>query len=153
MKSLMQTRLITGLTKYSRPFSLISCRPNELQASLTGGGGSTSAVNSFKVFDRESKLKQKSRAARKDLDKNRITDYLRDEVSFGLVDRLRDIRRKYDQIVEFGAGPGSLVKPLLDFYLPQKIILTDSCRKPSYLCLPLQSAIRVWFVGFYLIPL
>ncbi|KAA1088886.1 hypothetical protein PGTUg99_033771 [Puccinia graminis f. sp. tritici] len=128
MKSLIKTSSITGLTKCSRPFSLLTRRPNELQASFMGTSGTSSATNPFKVFDRSSKLKQKSRAVRKDAEKTRITDYLRDEVSFGLVDRLRDIRRKYDQIVEFGAGPGSLVKPLLDFYLPQKIILTDSCR-------------------------
>ncbi|WAR55825.1 hypothetical protein PtB15_6B568 [Puccinia triticina] len=97
-------------------------------ASSMGAGGPTSSTpNPFKVFDRSSKLKQKSRAVRKDIGRNRVTDYLRDEVAFGLVDRLRDIRRRYDQILEFGAGPGSLVKPLLDFYLPQKIVLTDSC--------------------------
>ncbi|POW22699.1 hypothetical protein PSHT_00899, partial [Puccinia striiformis] len=128
MRNPIKPRQIQQLAKHSRSFSLISRRPNELQASLIGGGGTSGAANPFKVFDRSSKLKQKSRAVRKDLEKNRITDYLRDEVAYGLVDRLRDIRRKYDQIVEFGSGHGSLVKPLLDFYLPRKIILTDSCR-------------------------
>ncbi|KAH9472022.1 hypothetical protein Pst134EA_002650 [Puccinia striiformis f. sp. tritici] len=128
MRNPIKPRQIQQLAKHSRSFSLISRRPNELQASLIGGGGTSGAANPFKVFDRSSKLKQKSRAVRKDLEKNRITHYLRDEVAYGLVDRLRDIRRKYDQIVEFGSGHGSLVKPLLDFYLPRKIILTDSCR-------------------------
>lgn len=90
-------------------------------------GSSKASANPFKVFDRSSKLKQKSRAVRKDVNKSRITDYLRHEVSFGLVDRLLDIRKRFTQIVEFGSGPGSLLGPLLDSYLPKKIILTDSC--------------------------
>jgi len=128
MKSPIKTTLIARLTKNARSVSLVCGRPNGLQASFAGTGGTPGTANPLKIFDRSSKLKQISRALRKDADKTRITQYLRDEVSFGLVDRLRDIRRKYDQIVEFGAGHGSLVKPLLDFYLPQKIILTDSSR-------------------------
>ncbi|PLW41606.1 hypothetical protein PCASD_05416 [Puccinia coronata f. sp. avenae] len=129
MNSPNKLRLVAGIPAYSQSFSSFSRRPNDWQAHFTGAAdGATGPANPFKIFDRSSKLKQKSRALRKDVHKTRITEYLREEVSFGLVDRLRDIRRKYDQIVEFGAGPGSLVKPLLDFYLPQKIILTDSCR-------------------------
>ncbi|KAI9610098.1 hypothetical protein H4Q26_007096 [Puccinia striiformis f. sp. tritici PST-130] len=105
MRNPIKPRQIQQLAKHSRSFSLISRRPNELQASLMVEAGLVARRTH-----------------------SRITHYLRDEVAYGLVDRLRDIRRKYDQIVEFGSGHGSLVKPLLDFYLPRKIILTDSCR-------------------------
>ncbi|MBW0485057.1 hypothetical protein O181_024772 [Austropuccinia psidii MF-1] len=86
------------------------------------------SLSSMHIFDRQAKLKQKARVIETDTEKSRLTDYLRQEVACALVDRLVDIRRKFSEVVEFGAGAGSLVKELTEYGL-DRIILTDSSKE------------------------
>ncbi|KAJ1978856.1 hypothetical protein H4R33_005875 [Dimargaris cristalligena] len=62
---------------------------------------------SLLIFDREHKRLQKDRAAA-DPTSSREVDYLRDEVARQLVDRLRDIKRRFPTLVELGAHSGHL---------------------------------------------
>lgn len=73
-----------------------------------GGPGSP-----FTVFDRQAKLLQKSRAAKKNNGQSsRDTDYIRDAVTINLCERLYDIKRNFPTIVDLGSGAGNLVRHL-----------------------------------------
>ncbi|CAG8827654.1 26099_t:CDS:2, partial [Racocetra persica] len=56
-------------------------------------------TSAFTVFDRKAKKLQRDRAAL-DIEASKQVDYLKDEVAYRLVDRLLDIKRKYDTIVD-----------------------------------------------------
>ena len=80
----------------------------------------------FTIFDRAAKTAQKERAARRRLietssdgtqkvgdeasrgEASRLTDYVRMTVAESLAERVQDIKRDYETIVELGAGPGYL---------------------------------------------
>ncbi|KAI8454669.1 S-adenosyl-L-methionine-dependent methyltransferase [Phakopsora pachyrhizi] len=103
-----------------------SIRPMLRRIRLFSSSDQISSTESFKVFDRSSKLRQISRSLiRNGPDHNRQTDYLRKQVSVGLVDRLLDIRRRYDEIVEFGSGAGYLLDELYESYPIKKLTMTD----------------------------
>ena len=67
--------------------------------------------NSLVVFDRNTKIRQRTRAAR-NVVLSRLTDYVRDEVASSMVDRLLDIKRRFKTIVDLGSGAGHLIKQL-----------------------------------------
>ncbi|KAI8323000.1 S-adenosyl-L-methionine-dependent methyltransferase [Martensiomyces pterosporus] len=67
----------------------------------------------FEVFDRSAKRMQRDRAASRWED-SREVDYLKDEVAARVADRLLDIKRRYHQVVELGAGCGHLAKSVDD---------------------------------------
>ncbi|KAJ1975516.1 hypothetical protein H4R35_003114 [Dimargaris xerosporica] len=75
------------------------------------------------VFNRSHKRQQKDRAAQH-LENSRQTDYLRNAVAEQLVDRLRDIRRRFPTIVELGAHSGFLCRHL-DPEMTDKVIQCD----------------------------
>lgn len=56
-----------------------------------------------------------------------MTDYVRDEVAAGMVDRLLDIKRKYKEVVDLGSGAGHLVKELGSDTGTEKVLMTDGC--------------------------
>ncbi|KAF2139672.1 uncharacterized protein K452DRAFT_275150 [Aplosporella prunicola CBS 121167] len=58
---------------------------------------------SFDVFNRRTKLLQRERAA-SNAQQSREVDYLRDEVAFRLCERLLDINRRFDKVLDLGAN-------------------------------------------------
>jgi NADH dehydrogenase [ubiquinone] 1 alpha subcomplex assembly factor 5 len=74
------------------------------------------------IFDRNAKKLQRDGARRHP--ENKDTDYLKDEVAERLVDRLLDIKRRFDKIVDLGSGAGHLIKHL-DQDLTQEVLQTD----------------------------
>ncbi|KAF2834710.1 S-adenosyl-L-methionine-dependent methyltransferase, partial [Patellaria atrata CBS 101060] len=65
----------------------------------------------MEVFNRKTKLLQKERAAR-DVETSRRVDYLRDEVASRLCERLLDINRSYDHILDYGANACNIARIL-----------------------------------------
>ncbi|KAK7733399.1 hypothetical protein SLS57_000414 [Botryosphaeria dothidea] len=57
----------------------------------------------FEVFNRRTKLLQRERAAA-NAEKSREVDYLRDETAFRLCERLLDINRRFDRVLDLGAN-------------------------------------------------
>ncbi|XP_011502528.1 PREDICTED: NADH dehydrogenase [ubiquinone] 1 alpha subcomplex assembly factor 5 [Ceratosolen solmsi marchali] len=82
----------------------------------------------IQVFDRNSKLLQRERAA-KALDV-KIYDYIKDEIGCRLSDRIFDIKRKFNSVLNIGCGRGHVSK-----FIPKesvnKLILADL--SPSWL--------------------
>ncbi|KZT28639.1 S-adenosyl-L-methionine-dependent methyltransferase [Neolentinus lepideus HHB14362 ss-1] len=90
---------------------------------------SPNTVGPYQVFDRYAKRLQKDRSARRDDgEKSRTTDYVRDEVADRMMDRLLDIKRKFNTILDLGSGPGHLSK-LLDAEITKKVVMLDSSEK------------------------
>ncbi|KAK6511935.1 hypothetical protein TWF481_000838 [Arthrobotrys musiformis] len=71
----------------------------------TGGAGS------LQIFDRCVKRLQRDRAAA-NFEESRNVDYLRDEVANRLVERLYDINRSYENVLDLGAGACHLARAL-----------------------------------------
>ncbi|XP_071834640.1 arginine-hydroxylase NDUFAF5, mitochondrial-like isoform X2 [Apostichopus japonicus] len=64
------------------------------------------------VFNRKAKWRQRDRAAKaEDVE---IYDYLKDEVAYRLVDRLRDVTRTFPVAADIGSGRGHIAKHLTD---------------------------------------
>ncbi|KAF8530905.1 S-adenosyl-L-methionine-dependent methyltransferase [Gautieria morchelliformis] len=82
-------------------------------------------VGPFQVFDRHAKRLQKDRAAaRAGGARSRTVDYVRDEVADRMMERLLDIRRRFDTIVDLGAGAGHFSR-LLDREITRKVRMLD----------------------------
>ncbi|KAG2156366.1 S-adenosyl-L-methionine-dependent methyltransferase [Suillus clintonianus] len=80
----------------------------------------------YKVFDRTAKRKQRDRAVSRDAGVgSRTVDYVRDEVADRMMERLLDIKRKFDTIVDLGSGPGHFSK-LLEPEKTRKVLMIDS---------------------------
>lgn len=74
-------------------------------------GLATATKGQFTVFDRATKLRQRSRAALK-VDASRKADYLRDEVSLRTIERLGFILREFPRVLDFGCHSGNFIKSL-----------------------------------------
>ena len=77
-------------------------RPYAIQA-----GGAPIA----EVFSARTKWMQKERAAA-NIPQSRQVDYVRDEVAFRLCERLLDINRRFDKVLDFGANACNIAKVL-----------------------------------------
>lgn len=86
--------------------------------------GSKTVPSSFQVFNRETKRLQKERAA-SNAEGSRQVDYVKDEVAFRVVDRLLDIRREFNEVVELGSGCGHIAKHV-DTDMMKKLIMCDT---------------------------
>ncbi|KAK7696151.1 hypothetical protein QCA50_000802 [Cerrena zonata] len=87
------------------------------------------SVGPFQVFDREAKRIQKDRAASRDNgERSRTVDYVRESVADSMMERLLDIKRKFNTILDLGSGPGHLSK-MLDSSTTTKVIMLDSSEK------------------------
>ncbi|KII95277.1 hypothetical protein PLICRDRAFT_48238 [Plicaturopsis crispa FD-325 SS-3] len=83
-------------------------------------------VGPYEVFDRAAKRLQRDRAAAQNGGaSSRMVDYVRDEVADRMMERLLDIKRKFNTILDLGSGPGHFSK-LLDTDKARKVILLDS---------------------------
>ncbi|PVF94775.1 S-adenosyl-L-methionine-dependent methyltransferase [Serendipita vermifera] len=91
----------------------------------------------FAVFDRAAKRIQRDRAALKDGgESSRTVDYLRNEVAERMIERLLDIKRTYNNVLDIGSGPGHFSK-LIESKLTKKVTLMEMSdhllrRDPDY---------------------
>ncbi|EPQ58979.1 S-adenosyl-L-methionine-dependent methyltransferase [Gloeophyllum trabeum ATCC 11539] len=86
-------------------------------------------VGPYQVFDRHAKVLQRDRSATRDGGaRSRTTDYVRDEVADRMIERLLDIKRKFNTILDLGSGPGHFSK-LLDAEVTNKAVLLESSEK------------------------
>ncbi|KAG0301186.1 hypothetical protein BGZ98_008556 [Dissophora globulifera] len=85
--------------------------------------GSKTVPSTFQVFDRETKRQQRERAA-SNTEHSRQVDYVKDEVAFRVVDRLLDIKREFNEVVELGSGCGHIAKHV-DTDMMKKLIMCD----------------------------
>ncbi|EMD40369.1 hypothetical protein CERSUDRAFT_110965 [Gelatoporia subvermispora B] len=98
-------------------------------ASVASSNINPGSVGPFQVFDRNAKRLQKDRAAARDGGKrSRTVDYVRDEVADRMIERLLDIKRKFNTVLDLGSGPGHLSK-LLEPQTTNKAIMLDSSEK------------------------
>ncbi|KAF1816112.1 S-adenosyl-L-methionine-dependent methyltransferase [Eremomyces bilateralis CBS 781.70] len=88
---------------------LFRLRPAALH--VRGYAVQTPGAPTLQVFDRHTKWQQKERAAQ-DVETSRKVDYLRDEVAFRLCERLLDINRNYDKVLDLGANACHIAKAL-----------------------------------------
>ncbi|KAI5288709.1 hypothetical protein KEM54_004983, partial [Ascosphaera aggregata] len=65
----------------------------------------------LEVFDRRTKWLQRERAG-SNVDLSRRTDYLRDEVAARMCDRLLDIKRDFDHVLDLGANSCNIANAL-----------------------------------------
>ncbi|EKM59932.1 uncharacterized protein PHACADRAFT_115300 [Phanerochaete carnosa HHB-10118-sp] len=87
------------------------------------------SVGPFQVFDRKVKALQKDRSAiLEDGKRSRTVDYIREEVADRMIERLLDIKRRYNAILDLGSGPGHLSK-MLEPHMTRKVVMLDSSEK------------------------
>ncbi|KAI0920776.1 hypothetical protein AcV7_002811 [Taiwanofungus camphoratus] len=102
--------------------------------SLASISSSASSINPntvgpFQVFDRNAKRLQKDRAAMKEGGvRSRTVDYVREEVADRMMERLLDIKRKFNTILDVGSGPGHLSKLIMP-QTTNKVVMLDSSDK------------------------
>ncbi|KIM25179.1 hypothetical protein M408DRAFT_74685 [Serendipita vermifera MAFF 305830] len=83
----------------------------------------------FAVFDRNVKRIQRDRAASKNGgEDSRTVDYLRNEVADRMIERLLDIKRTYNSILDVGSGPGHFSR-LIESKLTKKVVMLDMSEK------------------------
>lgn len=104
--------------------SITSHRSYATASGVSPRFAASSPQSPFAVFDRNLKKLQRDRAA-SDPARSRLTDYVKDEIAASMVDRLLDIKRRFPQILDIGAGPGFIAKHL-DMDITQNLIMTDS---------------------------
>ncbi|KIP10408.1 hypothetical protein PHLGIDRAFT_497057 [Phlebiopsis gigantea 11061_1 CR5-6] len=102
--------------------------PRRPYASVAAGLNPNSA-GPFQVFDRNAKGMQKDRSAtHNDGQRSRTVDYVREEVADAMIERLLDIKRKFNTILDLGSGPGHLSK-MLESPITKKVVMLDSSEK------------------------
>ncbi|CAL8095085.1 unnamed protein product [Orchesella dallaii] len=86
--------------------------------------------NYLNVFDRQTKLLQRKRAAEmvkvKGKEDSGIYDYIKDEVGFIVADRIIDIKRDINRVLDLGCGRGHVIKHL-NSNMIQTVVATDVC--------------------------
>ncbi|KAH9939255.1 S-adenosyl-L-methionine-dependent methyltransferase [Epithele typhae] len=89
----------------------------------------TTSSSPFQVFDRNAKQMQRDRAAsRKEGERSRVVDYVRDEVAEMLFERMQDIKRRFNTVLDLGSGPGHFSK-LLGPENTRRVVMIDSSAK------------------------
>ncbi|GBC02806.1 hypothetical protein RclHR1_04830004 [Rhizophagus clarus] len=83
--------------------------------------------SAFTVFNRETKRMQRDRSSI-NIEESRKVDYLKDEIAYRMVDRLLDIKRKFNTIVDLGSGCGHIIKHI-DKDMMKKLIMCDMSSK------------------------
>lgn len=75
------------------------------------------------IFDRKSKLLQRERAA---LSKNvEIYDYVKEEIGYRLADRIFDIKRQFNRVIDLGCSRGYVSRHIVADSV-QNLIMTDN---------------------------
>lgn len=81
---------------------------------------------SMSVFDRKTKAIQKQRAAI--AEDSSIYEYIKDEVGYRLSDRLFDIKRQFNLVVDLGCGYGHVSKHI-SIDNVKELIMCDTCQE------------------------
>lgn len=81
---------------------------------------------SMSVFDRKTKTIQKQRAAI--AEDSSIYEYIKDEVGYRLSDRLFDIKRQFNLVVDLGCGYGHVSKHI-SIDNVKELIMCDTCQE------------------------
>ncbi|RCK65850.1 NADH dehydrogenase [ubiquinone] 1 alpha subcomplex assembly factor 5 [Candida viswanathii] len=79
---------------------------------LFATAGGSPKNTSFKVFDKSSKLLQRSKFAKLHPELSRRKDYLRDEIAIKTIERLAFITRPMDNLLDFGSNAGNFLNQL-----------------------------------------
>ncbi|KAI0758111.1 S-adenosyl-L-methionine-dependent methyltransferase [Fomes fomentarius] len=109
------------------PLSLV--RTRSLASVSSSSPVNPNSVGPFQVFDRNVKRMQKDRSAvRNGGQRSRTVDYVRNDIADRLVERMQDIKRKFNIVLDLGAGPGHFSK-CLDPEIALKTVLLDSSEK------------------------
>lgn len=108
---------VAGAGPSSSSSSSSSTRSTGSSSSSSTGStssGSTGIPNTsaYAVFDRSTKIKQKNRAVRRDVQHSRLTDYVKDEIAANLVERLLVRARHKDRRLINIALPSVPEKPI-----------------------------------------
>lgn len=82
--------------------------------------------SSMTVFDRKAKIIQKQRAAI--AEDSSVYDYIRDEIGYRLSDRLFDIKRQFNLVVDLGCGYGHVSKHI-SIDNVKELIMCDVCQE------------------------
>ncbi|KAF8514848.1 S-adenosyl-L-methionine-dependent methyltransferase [Hysterangium stoloniferum] len=116
---MFRSTLFSGLSNYAPRFTIRSF------AAVTPSISPIETVGPFEVFDRNAKRLQKDRAASRDGgERSRTVDYVRNEVAERMLDRFLDIKRRFDTVVDLGAGVGHFTK-MLEPDNTKKVIMLD----------------------------
>jgi len=81
---------------------------------------------SMTVFDRKSKIIQKQRAAISE--DSSVYEYIKDEIGYRLSDRLFDIKRQFNLVVDLGCGYGHVSKHI-SIDNVKELIMCDVCQE------------------------
>ncbi|EPT00792.1 hypothetical protein FOMPIDRAFT_1162498 [Fomitopsis schrenkii] len=112
-----------------RPVFRVPAARTRLYASLSSSPLKPGAVGPYQVFDRYAKRLQKDRSVKQDGGtRSRTVDYVREEVADRMIERLLDIKRKFNTILDLGSGPGHFSK-LLEPETTKKVVMLDSSRE------------------------
>ena len=113
-----------NLIKIEKCFSV-----NHYNRSSCGGGGGGSIANKSQkilkhnVFDRKCKLLQREKAASsKDVE---VYDYLKEEIGYRVSDRIFNIKRKFDTVIDLGSSRGYVSKNI-DSDTVKNLIMVDN---------------------------
>lgn len=98
-------------------------------ASITGAPLNLTSLGPYQTFDRNVKRIQRDRAAaRDDGARSRTVDYVRENVADALIERLMDIKRKFNSVLDVGSGPGHLSK-MLEKDITKKVTMLELSEK------------------------
>lgn len=81
---------------------------------------------SMNVFDRKAKIIQKQRAAL--AEDSSVYEYIKDEIGYRLSDRLFDIKRQFNLVVDLGCGYGHVSKHI-SIDNVKELIMCDVCQE------------------------
>lgn len=87
-----------------------------------GTSTALSQQTSINIFDREAKRLQKERAARSE--DVHLYDYIKEEVGYRLSDRIYDVKRVFNHVVDLGCGRGYVSKHITSDWV-KKLTLCD----------------------------
>lgn len=109
-----------------RPVLRLPAARTRLYASLSSSPLKPGAIGPYQVFDRNAKSLQKDRSVARDGGtRSRTVDYVREEVADRMIERLLDIKRKFNTILDVGSGSGHFSK-LLEEETTKKAVMLDS---------------------------
>ena len=89
--------------------SILKCpTPTAQKHAASSASAFPKGETAMNVFDRKAKALHRDRSARRD--DHQVFDYLKEEVGYRVYDRVLDIKRHFDTIVDLGAGKGYVGK-------------------------------------------
>lgn len=112
----------------------ISASATSSSSTMNPAPGPPKPNRPFTVFDRLAKQLQRDRAAKKQNGQtSRLTDYVREEAATNLSERLLDVKRNFETIVDLGSGAGYLRRHLQSEKTgTKKMIMCDSSESALY---------------------